>query len=269
MQLLTLGLNHETAPVELRERAAFSPESMVPALNDLASSEVASEATILSTCNRTEIYCGSDRIDQQRLVNWFSQYSGFKPQELVSNVYLHSNEQAVKHAFRVASGLDSMVLGEPQILGQMKAAFQQSLDAGTTGKVFNRLFQRTFTVAKQVRTDTSIGANPVSVAYAGVNLASKVFASLPEQTVLLIGAGETIELVASRCGIIAREMASQPTSPASALARSIERLATIMFSTFCSFRCLATSSMVSPAPINSTVCSGRLAKTLLARFTPA
>jgi len=216
MQLLTLGLNHETAPVELRERAAFSPESMVPALNDLASSEVASEATILSTCNRTEIYCGSDRIDQQRLVNWFSQYSGFKPQELVSNVYLHSNEQAVKHAFRVASGLDSMVLGEPQILGQMKAAFQQSLDAGTTGKVFNRLFQRTFTVAKQVRTDTSIGANPVSVAYAGVNLASKVFASLPEQTVLLIGAGETIELVA-------RHLKEQKVENMIVANRSIER----------------------------------------------
>ncbi len=196
MQLLALGLNHETAPIELRERAAFSPEAMGSALNDLASSDVASEATILSTCNRTEIYCGNQRLDQNRVVGWFSEFGGFKHEELAGCVYFYPNEEAVKHAFRVASGLDSMVLGEPQILGQMKNAFDQALQAGTTGKVLNRLFQHTFTVAKQVRTDTSIGANPVSVAYAGVNLASRVFTSLSEQTVLLIGAGETIELVA-------------------------------------------------------------------------
>ena len=196
MQLLALGLNHETAPIELRERAAFGPETMGPALSDLASSDVASEATILSTCNRTEIYCGKQRLDHKSVVHWFSDYSGFDREELVECVYVYPNEQAVKHAFRVASGLDSMVLGEPQILGQMKTAFDQALQAGTTGKVLNRLFQHTFSVAKQVRTDTSIGANPVSVAYAGVNLASRIFTSLAEQTVLLIGAGETIELVA-------------------------------------------------------------------------
>ncbi len=196
MQLLTLGLNHKTAPIELRERAAFGPETMGPALNDLASSQVASEVAILSTCNRTEIYCGNQQIDPARLVDWFSEHSGFLPDQLSQCVYTHPNEQAVKHAFRVASGLDSMVLGEPQILGQMKDAFNLALKAGTTGKVFNRLFQHTFSVAKQVRTDTTIGANPVSVAYAGVSLANRVFTSLAEQTVLLIGAGETIELVA-------------------------------------------------------------------------
>ena len=196
MQILALGLNHETAPIELRERAAFSPESMETALEDIAGSKVAREVAILSTCNRTEIYCGNEEINQHGLVEWFSRHSGFAPDELIKSVYFHPNERAVKHAFRVASGLDSMVLGEPQILGQMKDAFNKAIDAGTTGKVFNRLFQHTFSVAKQVRTDTSIGANPVSVAYAGVNLANRVFTSLSEQTALLIGAGETIELVA-------------------------------------------------------------------------
>jgi len=196
MQLIALGLNHETAPVELREKAAFSPDSMGDALSDLSGSAGFKEATILSTCNRTEIYCGDEEIDQRRLVDWLSEYSGFRVNELEKCSYLYPNEQAVKHAFRVASGLDSMVLGEPQILGQMKDAFQHANEAGTTGKVFNRLFQHTFNVAKQVRTDTSIGENPVSVAYAGVSLASRIFTSLKEQTVLLIGAGETIELVA-------------------------------------------------------------------------
>ncbi len=196
MQLIALGLNHETAPIELREKAAFSPDSVGDALSDLSGSAGFSEATILSTCNRTEIYCGNQEIDQDRLVSWLSEYSGFHAEELSQCTYLHPNEHAVKHAFRVASGLDSMVLGEPQILGQMKDAFLHATNAGTTGKVFNRLFQHTFSVAKQVRTDTSIGENPVSVAYAGVNLAAKVFTRLSEQTVLLIGAGETIELVA-------------------------------------------------------------------------
>jgi len=196
MQLLAFGLNHETAPVALRERAAFNPESMRGALGDLTAREVAREATILSTCNRTEIYCGNVELDQGRLLDWFADHSGFGQTDLENSVYLHSDEGAVKHAFRVASGLDSMVLGEPQILGQMKDAYQQASAAGTTGKVFNRLFQHTFSVAKQVRTDTSIGENPVSVAYAGVNLATRVFTDLGEQTGLLIGAGETIELVA-------------------------------------------------------------------------
>jgi glutamyl-tRNA reductase len=220
MQLLALGLNHETAPIELREKAAFGPETMGPALSDLASSDVASEATILSTCNRTEIYCGNQQLDQTRIVHWLSDFGGFKREELVNCLYMYPNEQAVKHAFRVASGLDSMVLGEPQILGQMKAAFDQALQAGTTGKVLNRLFQHTFTVAKQVRTDTSIGSNPVSVAYAGVSLASRIFTSLSEQTVLLIGAGETIELVA-------RHLKEKKVKRMIVANRSIERAKTL------------------------------------------
>ncbi|NKB76886.1 MAG: glutamyl-tRNA reductase [Gammaproteobacteria bacterium] len=196
MQLLALGLNHDTASIELREKAAFGPDSISQALSDLTSSGYAREAAILSTCNRTEIYCGNNEVNQSGIVDWFSQYSGFRKEELINSVYQYPGEAAVKHAFRVASGLDSMVLGEPQILGQMKTAFQTASNAGTTGKVLNRLFQHTFTVAKQVRTDTAIGENAVSVAYAGVSLAKRIFESISEQTALLIGAGETIELVA-------------------------------------------------------------------------
>lgn len=196
MQLLTLGLNHETASIEVREKAAFGPESIHLALADLTRSAGAAEAAILSTCNRTEIYCGQENSDKERIIAWLSDYSGLHPQDLHKSIYYHPNEAAVKHAFRVASGLDSMVLGEPQILGQMKDAFHTASTTGTTGKVLNRLFQHSFNVAKQVRTDTEIGANAVSVAYSGVSLAKRIFTHLSDQTVLLIGAGETIELVA-------------------------------------------------------------------------
>ena len=197
MQLLALGLNHDTASIELREKAAFGPDVIRHALADLTSSGCANEAAILSTCNRTEIYCGhGSGLKENQIVDWLSDYSGSRKGELAQSVYQYPGEAAVKHAFRVASGLDSMVLGEPQILGQMKTAFQTASEVGTTGKVLNRLFHHTFSVAKQVRTDTAIGENAVSVAYAGVSLAKRVFASLGEQTALLIGAGETIELVA-------------------------------------------------------------------------
>ena len=196
MYLLALGLNHQTAPIEVREKAAFSPELVQQALADLTQSVGTQEATILSTCNRTEIYCGQDKDSQENIVAWLSNYSGLQPSILKQSIYQFPNEAAVKHAFRVASGLDSMVLGEPQILGQMKDAFHAASRVGATGKVLNRLFQHTFNVAKLVRTDTDIGANAVSVAYSGVALAKRIFTHLEEQTVLLIGAGETIELVA-------------------------------------------------------------------------
>ncbi len=196
MRLLALGLNHETAPLGLRERVAFSPDAMGEALESLAKSRIASEAAILSTCNRTEVYCGNNEIDHGQVVDWLSAQAGLGQEELRRSLYAHPDGQAVKHAFRVASGLDSMVLGEPQILGQMKEAFNRAAQAGSTGKVFNRLFHHTFSVAKQVRTDTSIGTNPVSVAYAGVSLAGRIFSDLSTLTVLLIGAGETIELTA-------------------------------------------------------------------------
>jgi len=196
MQLLALGLNHEIASIELREKAAFTPEIITDALSDLTKFGRTQEAAILSTCNRTEIYCGNDIRSDERIVDWLSEYSGFKKQDLAKFLYQYPNEKAVKHVFRVASGLDSMVLGEPQILGQMKDAFHTANEAGTMGKVLNRLFQHTFSVAKQIRTDTAIGSNAVSVAYAGVNLAKRIFTDLSKQTALLIGAGETVELVA-------------------------------------------------------------------------
>ena len=196
MHLLALGLNHNTAPIELRERAAFAPDRIGQALTELTGEVGASEATILSTCNRTEIYCRQERHDQGEILAWLSGYSGLAPPVLAEIIYQFPDEEAVKHAFRVASGLDSMVLGEPQILGQMKDAFQTAVSAGTTGKILNRLFQHTFRVAKRVRTDTDIGANAVSVAYSGVSLAKRIFTRLEDQTALLIGAGEMIELVA-------------------------------------------------------------------------
>ncbi len=196
MHLLALGLNHNTAPIELREKVAFSPDLIQQALTELTGEVGASEATILSTCNRTEIYCRQKRDHPGEVLAWLSGYSGLAAPALKEIIYQFPDEEAVKHAFRVASGLDSMVLGEPQILGQMKDAFQTAVRAGATGKILNRLFQHTFSVAKRVRTDTDIGANAVSVAYSGVRLAKRVFTRLEDQTVLLIGAGEMIELVA-------------------------------------------------------------------------
>ena len=196
MHLLALGLNHNTAPIEAREKAAFTAGCLQQALTELTAEVGACEATILSTCNRTEIYCRQEARKQGAILDWLSGYSGLEPAVLAQIVYQFPDEEAVKHAFRVASGLDSMALGEPQILGQMKDAFQTAVRVGATGKILNRLFQHTFSVAKLVRTDTDIGANAVSLAYAGVSLAKRVFTRLQEQTALLIGAGEMIELVA-------------------------------------------------------------------------
>jgi glutamyl-tRNA reductase len=154
------------------------------------------EVTILSTCNRTEVYCRLDADDSRKAVKWFCDFHRLPANDIQPHLYLFPDQEAVKHAFRVAAGLDSMVLGEPQILGQMKTAFTLAHKTGTTGKILNRLFQQTFSVAKQVRTDTAIGASAVSVAYAAVSLARKIFKNLAEKQVLLIGAGETIELVA-------------------------------------------------------------------------
>ena len=196
LRLIAFGVNHKTAPVALREQAAFAPDGLLDALRQVTTLGGAHEATILSTCNRTELYCRLEPGDDQRAVAWFCEYHRLSHALLAPHLYLYPGDQAVKHAFRVASGLDSMVLGEPQILGQMKEAFATAHKAGATGKILNRLFQQTFSVAKQVRTDTAIGASAVSVAYAAVSMAKQIFSRLPERTVLLIGAGETIELAA-------------------------------------------------------------------------
>ena len=196
LRLVAFGVNHKTAPVSLREQAAFAPDRLLDALRQITTLGGAHEATILSTCNRTELYCHLDPGEDQRAVAWFCEYHRLSHALLEPHLYVYPGDQAVKHAFRVASGLDSMVLGEPQILGQMKEAFATAHKAGATGKILNRLFQQTFSVAKQVRTDTAIGASAVSVAFAAVSLAKQIFSRLSERTVLLIGAGETIELAA-------------------------------------------------------------------------
>ncbi|GAB4127089.1 MAG: glutamyl-tRNA reductase [Sideroxydans sp.] len=192
MQLFTFGINHQTAPLAVRERLAFSSESMEGALRDLVGQGAAKEATILSTCNRTEVYCSTHAPAQA--VDWLASYHGMAANDIEPYLYRLPQEQAVKHAFRVASGLDSMVLGEPQILGQMKQAVRQAEQAGTLGFLLHKLFQRTFSVAKEVRTQTEIGANLVSMAAAAVRLAERIFPSIAEQRVLFIGAGEMIEL---------------------------------------------------------------------------
>ncbi len=192
MQLFTFGVNHQTAPLSVREQIAFNVETMGNALHDLVDNGAAKEATILSTCNRTEIYCSTNT--PAHAVDWLANYHHLPVAEIEPYIYRLPQEQAVKHAFRVASGLDSMVLGEPQILGQMKQAVRQAEEAGTLGFLLHKLFQRTFSVAKDVRTQTEIGANLISMAAAAVKLAERIFPSISEQRILFIGAGEMIEL---------------------------------------------------------------------------
>lgn len=196
MTLLALGLNHRTAPVEIRERVAFAPDKVAGALQELTGSGPVHEAAILSTCNRTEVYCGLKGEEKGPVLEWFRDFHRLSSKEVEPYIYTHPDSQAVRHILRVASGLDSLVLGEPQILGQIKQAYGTAQEAGTVGQLLNKLFQHTFSVAKQVRTDTAIGASPVSVAFAAVSLAKQIFSDLKEHTALLIGAGETIELVA-------------------------------------------------------------------------
>jgi len=194
MGLYALGLNHQTAPLAVRERVVFHVERLRDALVELKRS-LAREAAILSTCNRTELYVAGD--EPEALARWLAQYHHLQPDGLQQYLYTLPSEQAVRHAFRVASGLDSMVLGEPQILGQMKEAARAAQSAGTLGTVLHKLFQRSFAVAKQVRTTTRIGASSVSMASAAVKLAARLFPSLKDQRVLFIGAGEMIELCAT------------------------------------------------------------------------
>lgn len=192
MQLFAFGLNHQTAPLAVREQFAFNVETMEPALRNLVDQGAAKEATILSTCNRTEVYCSTHEPSQ--IIQWLAAYRQMETQDIAPYIYTLPQEQAVKHAFRVASGLDSMVLGEPQILGQMKQAVRYAEQAGTLGFLLHKLFQRTFSVAKDVRTQTEIGANLISMAAAAVKLSERIFPSIAEQSILFIGAGEMIEL---------------------------------------------------------------------------
>ena len=192
MQLFAFGINHQTAPLDIREQVAFPAERLEPALHDLATHKAVKEAAILSTCNRTEIYCNTEQPVQA--IDWLAGFHHLQRDAIAPYLYTLPQEQAVKHAFRVASGLDSMVLGEPQILGQMKQAVKTAESAGMLGTLLHKLFQRTFSVAKEVRSTTDIGTNSVSMAAAAVRLALRIFPSIQEQSVLFIGAGEMIEL---------------------------------------------------------------------------
>lgn len=198
MNLLVLGINHNSAPVAIRERAAFVPEQMEAALSDAVRQPGVAELVILSTCNRTELYAVGEEPDAmaQPLLEWLAGHSRLPSQDLLSCSYRYQDEAALRHMIEVAAGLDSMILGEPQIFGQMKSAFAVAREAGTVNADLSRVFSHVFSVAKRVRTDTAIGENPVSVAYAAVGLTQHIFADLSTCNALLIGAGETVELVA-------------------------------------------------------------------------
>jgi glutamyl-tRNA reductase len=195
MPLHILGLNHNTAPVEIREQVIYSGDDIARALGELVQLQGIDEAVILSTCNRTEFYLETDDSGLLALESWLKSDQSLG-QDAEAALFTLNNEEAIRHLFRVACGLDSMVLGEPQILGQLKDAFRRAEQSATVGSQLNRLFHHTFSVAKKVRTDTEIGTSPVSVAYAAVNLANQFFAEFSKHTALLIGAGVTIELVA-------------------------------------------------------------------------
>ncbi|WP_146908950.1 glutamyl-tRNA reductase [Arenimonas daejeonensis] len=196
MPLLALGLNHQTAPLALRERVALDAGQLPAALASLGAVPGVEESALLSTCNRTEIYAQVTEGQEAAVADWLARHHGIAPEMLSAYLYQHTDENAVRHLFRVATGLDSLVLGEPQILGQVKEAWQAARSQHRLRTPLDRLFQQSFSVAKRVRTDTRIGAHPVSVAYAAVRLARQVFSELDRATVLLVGAGDTIELAA-------------------------------------------------------------------------
>lgn len=231
MALLALGINHKTASIEVRERVAFAPELISDAMRAACESASLKEIAILSTCNRTELYCSSELKGSRALLEWLGEYHNLDAEELQKCSYALWDEEAARHMMRVASGLDSLVLGEPQILGQLKSAYSLSQEHGHVGAELGRLFQQTFSVAKQVRTDTAIGENPVSVAYAAVSLAQHIFADMSKSKALLIGAGETIELVArhlANAGVADITVANRTLNRALALADEFEGKAILL-----------------------------------------
>jgi glutamyl-tRNA reductase len=198
MSVFALGLNHATAPLDLRGRFAFTSEQLAPTLRAFRQRlQRSPEAALVSTCNRTELYVGADAGLVAPAFEWLAEVGGMSGSALREHAYVLENEAAARHAFRVASGLDSMVLGEPQILGQMKQAVREADTAGTLGTTLHQMFQRSFAVAKEVRTSTEIGSHSISMAAASVRLASQLFEDLSELKVLFVGAGEMIELVAT------------------------------------------------------------------------
>ena len=194
MYLIAIGVNHKTASLDLRERVAFGPDKLPVALSELR--DRVQGAVIISTCNRTEIYCDAPKTDKFKIIDWLSEFHHVEHKALESSLYVYEDEEAIRHLMRVSCGLDSLVLGETQILGQVKQAYSDLIKHNLADPIMNRLFQRVFSVAKRVRTETDIGGNAVSIAYLACTLAKHIFDSLQSVTVLLVGAGETISLVA-------------------------------------------------------------------------
>jgi len=230
MALIICGINHLTAPIDIRERVAFAPEQTPTALLALKDELGLEEVAILSTCNRTEIYVSGDTQGEE-LLPWLAGYHQVDPVLLAANSYIYADQDAIRHMMKVASGLDSLVLGEPQILGQVKSAYAVGRDSGTVCTYLNHAFQQAFLIAKRVRTETAIGQNPVSVAYAAVSLSQQIFADLSKTHALLIGAGETIELVAQhlrekRIGAIT--VANRTLSRAAELAETFDAQAILL-----------------------------------------
>lgn len=223
MTISALGINHKTAPVDLRERVAFSTEQLDSALQAIRQLQGVEEAVIVSTCNRTELYCQGD-VSADLLLGWLSGFHGLAPDALAQHHYAYEDEQAISHLMSVASGLDSLVLGEPQILGQVKQSYQLAKRQAAVGGILERLFQHTFRVAKTVRNETEVGQNAVSVAYAAVSLAKHIFAKLDKSSVLLIGAGDTSELVAQHLkqqGVVDITVANRTLQRANELAEKV------------------------------------------------
>lgn len=232
MSFLAFGINHKTASVEVREKVAFDLQRLDEALGELVSQANVNEAVVLSTCNRTEIYCSGDQdITPSTLSKWLAQYHNIEEHSLDASSFSYQNEQAVSHVMRVAAGLDSLVLGEPQILGQLKSAYVSSQEARAVGGPLGRLLERSFSIAKRIRTETAIGENPVSVASAAVNMARQLFADFSDNTALLIGAGKTTELVArhlKQAGIKQLIIANRTLARAQELCDQVEGQAALL-----------------------------------------
>jgi len=224
MSLFAIGLNHHTAPVDVRERVAIGDARLEEALTTLKSVRAVDEAAIVSTCNRTEFYCGLTSTDPTPVVDWLTQFLNIDQGKITPYLFHYQDDAAVRHLMRVCSGLDSLILGEPQILGQIKTAYRDAAEIGAVGGTLTPLFESAFSVAKRVRTDTDIGANPVSVAFAAVSLGKQVFADLSMRTALLIGAGDTIQLAArhlTRQNIGTLIIANRTVQRAAALAEEV------------------------------------------------
>src|SRR5687767_5474176 len=236
MSIILIGVNHKTAPVEIRERLAFDDATCAAGLRTLVDGEIVREGLIVSTCNRVEVLSAtsSDQLEfGAGRVTQFLDTSGNLPSGfLQDHLYSHTNEEAVRHIFRVASSLDSMVVGEPQVLGQVRHAYSLAVEAGTAGRVLNRLVHRTFRVAKRIRSETGIAANAVSISYMAVELGKKIFDSLKGRTVMLIGAGEMAELSARHlvnAGASRVIIANRTEAAARQLANQIDTAITVPF----------------------------------------